>query len=178
MNWRWINFDVKIFFWFNIWRKNLMRRCSSTVKYAYRPTRTGACEALLSSCARNYCFAITLYKLQESRIVIGIGKELSTLNWAIWIHWGRGMERKEDEIKQKLQELQRQLGKKQSFEEAVSSIRSLLLPYYPSASPSLQKSVYIPSFSRFNCIYWFFSKEFLSLDTWIILYGFLCNWYL
>ncbi|XP_019179455.1 PREDICTED: E3 ubiquitin-protein ligase AIP2 [Ipomoea nil] len=52
------------------------------------------------------------------------------------------MERKEDEIKQKLQELQRQLGKKQSFEEAVSSIRSLLLQYYPSASPSLQKSFY------------------------------------
>lgn len=52
------------------------------------------------------------------------------------------MDRKEDEIKQKLQELQRQLGKKQSFEEAVSSIRSLLLQYYSSASPSLQKSFY------------------------------------
>ncbi|KAM3378846.1 E3 ubiquitin-protein ligase AIP2 [Capsicum galapagoense] len=48
----------------------------------------------------------------------------------------------EEELKQKLQELQKQLGKKQMFEEAVSSIRSLLLQYYPSASPSLRNSFY------------------------------------
>ena len=47
----------------------------------------------------------------------------------------------EDELKQKLQDLQKQLGKKQMFEEAVASIRSLLHQFYPSASPSLRKSV-------------------------------------
>lgn len=47
----------------------------------------------------------------------------------------------EEELKHKIQELQKQLGKKQMFEEAVSSIRSLLLQYYPSASPSLRNSV-------------------------------------
>lgn len=54
------------------------------------------------------------------------------------------MERRqsEEELKHKLQELQKQLGKKQMFEEAVSSIRSLLLQYYPSASPSLRHSFY------------------------------------
>ncbi|XP_009760745.1 E3 ubiquitin-protein ligase AIP2 [Nicotiana sylvestris] len=54
------------------------------------------------------------------------------------------MERRqtEEELKQKLQELQKQLGKKQIFEEAVSSIRPLLLQYYPSASPSLRHSFY------------------------------------
>ncbi|XP_071737081.1 E3 ubiquitin-protein ligase AIP2-like [Rutidosis leptorrhynchoides] len=51
------------------------------------------------------------------------------------------MER-EDELNQKLQELQKQLGKKQMFEEAVSSIRSLLHQFYPSASPSLRKSFF------------------------------------
>ncbi|KAG8375449.1 hypothetical protein BUALT_Bualt10G0101100 [Buddleja alternifolia] len=48
----------------------------------------------------------------------------------------------EEEIKQRLQELQKQLGKKQMFEEAVSTIRSLLLQNYSSASPSLQQSFY------------------------------------
>ncbi|CAH9099654.1 unnamed protein product [Cuscuta europaea] len=52
------------------------------------------------------------------------------------------MERTEDDIKQKLQELQKQLGKKQSFEEAVSTVRSLLPQYYPSASPSLRTLFY------------------------------------
>ncbi|KAL7593140.1 hypothetical protein Lser_V15G33583 [Lactuca serriola] len=51
------------------------------------------------------------------------------------------MER-EDELKQKLQDLQKQLGKKQMFEESVSSIRSLLHQFYPSASPSLRKSFF------------------------------------
>ncbi|KAL5698572.1 RING-type E3 ubiquitin transferase [Ranunculus cassubicifolius] len=43
---------------------------------------------------------------------------------------------------EKLQNLQKQLGKKQSFEEAVSSIKSILIQNYPSASPSLRKSIY------------------------------------
>ncbi|XVF48794.1 hypothetical protein PTKIN_Ptkin03bG0217300 [Pterospermum kingtungense] len=45
-------------------------------------------------------------------------------------------------LKQQLEELQKQLGKKQRFEEAVSSINSLLKLHYPSASPSLRKSFY------------------------------------
>lgn len=49
----------------------------------------------------------------------------------------------EEELKQKIQELQKQLGKKQMFEEAVSSIKSLLLQHYPSASPSLRNSFYM-----------------------------------
>ncbi|KAG9457603.1 hypothetical protein H6P81_002111 [Aristolochia fimbriata] len=48
----------------------------------------------------------------------------------------------EDSLKQKLQDLQKQLGKKQTFEEAVTSIRSILLENYSSASPSLRKSIY------------------------------------
>lgn len=51
------------------------------------------------------------------------------------------MER-ENELKLKLQDLQKQLGKKQLFEEAVASIRSLLKEFYPSASPSLRNSFY------------------------------------
>ncbi|XP_068663537.1 E3 ubiquitin-protein ligase AIP2-like [Aristolochia californica] len=48
----------------------------------------------------------------------------------------------EDSVKQQLQDLQKQLGKKQTFEEAVSSIRSILLETYSSASPSLRKCIY------------------------------------
>ncbi|XP_052209542.1 E3 ubiquitin-protein ligase AIP2 [Diospyros lotus] len=48
----------------------------------------------------------------------------------------------EVELKQKLQDLQKQLGKKQLFEEAVSSIHSLLRQCYASASPSLRKLFY------------------------------------
>ncbi|RWR95850.1 E3 ubiquitin-protein ligase AIP2 [Cinnamomum micranthum f. kanehirae] len=44
-------------------------------------------------------------------------------------------------IEQRLQDLQKQLGKKQMFEETVSSIRSLL-QIYPSSPPSLRKSFY------------------------------------
>ena len=44
-------------------------------------------------------------------------------------------------LKQQLEELQKQLGKKQRFEEAVSSINSLLKLHYLSASPSLRKLV-------------------------------------
>lgn len=47
----------------------------------------------------------------------------------------------EDLVKQELEELQKQLGKKQKFEDAVSSLKSLLQTTYPSASTSLRKSV-------------------------------------
>lgn len=49
----------------------------------------------------------------------------------------------EEEIKQRLQELQKQLAKKHMFEESVSNIRSLLLQHYSSASPSVQQLVCI-----------------------------------
>ncbi|XP_077236485.1 RING/U-box superfamily protein [Tasmannia lanceolata] len=52
------------------------------------------------------------------------------------------MASEEEVVMKKLQELQKQLGKKQMFEEAVSSIRSLLLENYPSSSSSLQNSIY------------------------------------
>ncbi|KAK2979091.1 hypothetical protein RJ640_022573 [Escallonia rubra] len=55
-------------------------------------------------------------------------------------------------VKEKLQEMQKQLGKKQMFEEAVSSIASLLRQFYPSASPSLRKSVCISNFLLKFCI--------------------------
>ncbi|KAE8718852.1 E3 ubiquitin-protein ligase AIP2 [Hibiscus syriacus] len=45
-------------------------------------------------------------------------------------------------LKQQLEELQKQLGKKQRFEESVSAIDSLLKLHYPSASPALRKSFY------------------------------------
>ena len=48
----------------------------------------------------------------------------------------------EDLIKQELEDLQKQLGKKQKFEDAVSSLKSLLQRTYPSASTSLRKSFY------------------------------------
>ncbi|RVX17500.1 E3 ubiquitin-protein ligase AIP2 [Vitis vinifera] len=47
----------------------------------------------------------------------------------------------EENLKQQLQELQKQLGKKQMFEEAVLLIKSLLVDHYPSSSPSLRKLV-------------------------------------
>ncbi|XP_051151103.1 E3 ubiquitin-protein ligase AIP2 [Andrographis paniculata] len=46
------------------------------------------------------------------------------------------------DLKQKLQELQKRLGKKHLFEESVCEIRSLLLQYYSSVSPSIQQSFY------------------------------------
>ncbi|KAK7321556.1 hypothetical protein VNO77_32322 [Canavalia gladiata] len=48
----------------------------------------------------------------------------------------------EDVVKQELEELQKQLGKKQKFEGAIASLKSLLQRIYPSASPSLRKSFY------------------------------------
>ncbi|XP_008797364.1 E3 ubiquitin-protein ligase AIP2 [Phoenix dactylifera] len=45
-------------------------------------------------------------------------------------------------VMEELQALQKKLGKKQSFEEAVSSISSLLRDRYSSSSPSLRKSIY------------------------------------
>ncbi|XP_058108719.1 E3 ubiquitin-protein ligase AIP2 [Magnolia sinica] len=46
------------------------------------------------------------------------------------------------EVEKRLQDLQKMLGKKNMFEESVSSIRALLLEHYPSSSPSLRKSIY------------------------------------
>ncbi|KAK4422335.1 E3 ubiquitin-protein ligase AIP2 [Sesamum alatum] len=48
----------------------------------------------------------------------------------------------EEGLQQRLQELQKQLGKKQMFEESVSTIRSLLQQHYSSASPSLRQAFY------------------------------------
>ncbi|KAJ4953748.1 hypothetical protein NE237_030580 [Protea cynaroides] len=48
----------------------------------------------------------------------------------------------ENSLKERLLELQKQLGKKQMFETAVYSIKSLLIEAYPSASPSLRKLIY------------------------------------
>ncbi|KAF5743143.1 hypothetical protein HS088_TW09G01208 [Tripterygium wilfordii] len=48
----------------------------------------------------------------------------------------------DEALKQLLEELQKQLGKKQKFEDAVSSISSLLRDRYISASPSIRKSFY------------------------------------
>ncbi|KAJ7966330.1 E3 ubiquitin-protein ligase AIP2 [Quillaja saponaria] len=48
----------------------------------------------------------------------------------------------ENLVIQQLEELQKQLGKKLKFEDAVSSLKSLLQERYSSASPSLQKSFY------------------------------------
>ncbi|XP_073021373.1 E3 ubiquitin-protein ligase AIP2-like [Primulina eburnea] len=48
----------------------------------------------------------------------------------------------EEGVKSRLQELQKQLAKKQMFEESVSNIRSLLQQCYSSASPSLQELFY------------------------------------
>ncbi|KAF9680913.1 hypothetical protein SADUNF_Sadunf06G0171100 [Salix dunnii] len=48
----------------------------------------------------------------------------------------------EQVLKKELEELQKQLGKKQKFDDALSSLKSLLRLHYPSASPSLRKSFY------------------------------------
>ncbi|KAG6417145.1 hypothetical protein SASPL_119296 [Salvia splendens] len=48
----------------------------------------------------------------------------------------------EEEIQLRLQELQKQLAKKQMFEGSVSEIRSLLKQHYSSASPNLRKTFY------------------------------------
>nr|AGV54708.1 E3 ubiquitin-protein ligase AIP2-like isoform 1 [Phaseolus vulgaris] len=48
----------------------------------------------------------------------------------------------EDLVKQELEELQKQLGKKQKFEASVSSLKCLLQCSYPSASLSLRQSFY------------------------------------
>ena len=47
----------------------------------------------------------------------------------------------EDSLISRLEELQKDLRKKQRFEEAVSTTISLLQDCYPTASPSLRKSV-------------------------------------
>lgn len=48
----------------------------------------------------------------------------------------------ENSLMEELQALQKKLGKKQTFEEAVSSIQSLLRDHYASSSPSLRNSIY------------------------------------
>ncbi|BAT82415.1 E3 ubiquitin-protein ligase AIP2 [Vigna umbellata] len=48
----------------------------------------------------------------------------------------------EDLVKQELEELLKQLGKKQRFEASVLALKSLLQSSYPSASPSLRQSFY------------------------------------
>ncbi|CAN0871197.1 E3 ubiquitin-protein ligase AIP2 [Linum grandiflorum] len=52
------------------------------------------------------------------------------------------MDHSEAELKQQLEELEKQLSKKQRFEDAVSSIKSLLRDRYPSASLPLRKLFY------------------------------------
>ena len=56
-------------------------------------------------------------------------------------NWEKMASSSEENLKQQLQELQKQLGKKQMFEEAVLSIKSLLVDHYSSSSPSLRKLV-------------------------------------
>ena len=72
----------------------------------------------------------------------------------------------ENDMKQRLQELQRQLGKKQMFEEAVSTISSLLILYYPPASPSIRNLVW-PLLFSWVCMYvyvlfWFLDVKLLG----------------
>jgi hypothetical protein len=64
-------------------------------------------------------------------------------------------------LKKELEELQKQLGKKQKFEDALSSLKSLLRLHYPSASPSLRKTVSL-SFSLSPFIYLFIAKSNFS----------------
>ncbi|OWM84081.1 E3 ubiquitin-protein ligase AIP2 [Punica granatum] len=53
-----------------------------------------------------------------------------------------GSSSSEECVSGQLEELQKQLGKKQKFEEAVSSLRALLQQSYPSASPPLRQKIY------------------------------------
>ena len=79
------------------------------------------------------------------------------------------MEREEECLKQELEELQKQLGKKLKFEEAVSSLNSLLQDRYPSASPSLHRLVW-PQFLSLQ-----FSNS-LSLSLFLILTLIIIQW--
>ncbi|KAI3920629.1 hypothetical protein MKW92_020990 [Papaver armeniacum] len=73
----------------------------------------------------------------------------------------------EDQLKLKLQDLQKQIGKRQMFEEAVSNIKSLMIENYPSASPSLRKLIYTVVCrvatvlqTRYTAsVFWFAGKE-------------------
>lgn len=73
----------------------------------------------------------------------------------------------EEGIQQRLQELQKQLGKKQLFEQSVSTIRSLLQHNYSSASPKLRQAVCICElilfFFRFGLHEFIWAIEFLVL---------------
>uniref|UniRef100_A0A2P2IV38 RING-type E3 ubiquitin transferase n=1 Tax=Rhizophora mucronata TaxID=61149 RepID=A0A2P2IV38_RHIMU len=48
----------------------------------------------------------------------------------------------EEGLKKEMEELQKQLRKKEKFEEAVASIKSIVHQNYPLASPSLRKCIY------------------------------------
>lgn len=48
------------------------------------------------------------------------------------------MDREDECLRLQLEDLKKQLGKKQKFEEAVFSLKSLLRDRYPSAAPSLR----------------------------------------
>lgn len=65
----------------------------------------------------------------------------------------------------RLEELHKDLGKKQRFEEAVSTIISLLQDRYPTASPSLRKSVFhlSPLFVQFCCLLILLDLYFIPL---------------
>ena len=71
-------------------------------------------------------------------------------------NWEKMASSSEENLKQQLQELQKQLGKKQMFEEAVLLIKSLLVDHYPSSSPSLRKLV-----SNFSFPFLFFNSRFM-----------------
>lgn len=68
-------------------------------------------------------------------------------------------------MKLQLEEFQKQLGKKQKFEDAVSSIKSLLREFYPSASPSLRKSVSIFFFYNWNRLLLFVNGRVLCNEN-------------
>ncbi|KAK9099620.1 hypothetical protein Syun_026665 [Stephania yunnanensis] len=48
----------------------------------------------------------------------------------------------ENVLKERLEDLQKQVGRKNSFEEAVNALKTLLIENYSSASPSLKKLMY------------------------------------
>jgi hypothetical protein len=56
----------------------------------------------------------------------------------------------EAQLRRELDELQKKLGKKQQFEEAVASISSIVTERYSSASPSLRSSVLLLFSSSFS----------------------------
>ena len=77
------------------------------------------------------------------------------------------MESDEICLKQRLEELQRDLSKKQKFEDAISALKSLLLQHYPSSSHSIQKLVLLIFFFKFLFkILWFII--FIFSNIWVV----------